>query len=147
MERFRLEEVLRVLFISIAAPGIGITTLFVTRLPSIIKRARVPSTGGSFALAFIVFLAYGLSVPQMAFVLGLLLHLAVRPWGLSRIVLLPFFLGVAALVTWYLFRRHGENPDLQFIGVGISFIAWLFYCYGPFSLWRYRFDSTSDSDF
>jgi MFS family permease len=146
MERFRLEEILRVLFISVVASAVSIITLFVADFLQSSNHTGA-STGGAIVWAIIFFLVAWPVGLALTFILGLLLHVALRPWRLPRIAVLPFFIGVAALATWLLFQRDAARSDEQFIAVAISIISWLLYCFGPLSLWRYRFDPTSDSDF
>lgn len=143
MEPFRLEEVLRVLLISLVSAAIGVAGYFAYEFLT----AERPNAGSLFGAILIFFLPAWPIASALAFALGLLLHIALRRWSPSRGIYLPMFVGTGEAATWWLFQGHGGGSGFQFMGLVTSVFAWLLYCFGPWPLWRYHFDPSSDSDF
>ena len=138
MEPLRLEELLRVLALAVlAAFGSVIAYLFV----HFFGRIREP------AEAVMVVAIFGSIVWVIAFVSallgGLVAHLILRRFHLSRITVLCVFTVVAAIAL--VIVRLGVT-SLSAAAGGVA-VAWLGYCFGPLALWRYRFDPASDTDF
>ena len=143
MEPFRLEEMLRILLIALISAAVGVAGYFASEFLT----EGHANAGSLFGAILIFFLPAWPIASVLAFVLGLLLHIAIRRWSPPRVLLLPLFAVTGAATTWLLFQRHGGGLGFQFMALITSTVAWLLYCFGPRPLWRYHFDPASDSDF
>ena len=138
MQPFRLEELLRLVAITVTSVIIGIFVYFAYTF------AGQPKT--DFAIFFMVFIfpMLGIALPT-ALGAGICLHLILRLSVLPRLVLLPLFVGTGLLLTAVMIPT--SLPSELPLVFGITVSAWALYSFGPVRLWKFEYDANEHSDF